>query len=81
MCNPVLIVGLVGYIWFVRSGQARPECLTCKFRPSPVPLSGIGKKGERERGAACTCGYKGVRADRPESVPGGAWFEVLWNLD
>ena len=25
--------------------------------------------------------YKGVRAVRPESVAGGACFEVLWNLE
>ena len=31
-------------------------------------------------GTACTGGYKGVRAVRPESVAGGWWFEVLWNL-
>ena len=30
---------------------------------------------------ACTGGYKGVRAVRLESVAGGGWFEVLWNLE
>ena len=30
---------------------------------------------------ACTGGYKGVRAVRPESVADGGWFEVLWNLE
>ena len=39
------------------------------------------KKGEGVRGAACTGGYKGVLAVRPESVAGGGWFEVLWNLE
>ena len=32
-------------------------------------------------GTACTGGYKGVRAVRPESVAGGGWFEVLWYLE
>ena len=32
-------------------------------------------------GTACTGGYKGVRAIRPESVAGGGCFEVLWNLE
>ena len=36
-------------------------------------------KGEEE-GGGCTGGYKGVRADRPESVGNGGCFEVLWNL-
>ena len=42
-----------------------------------VLLSGTGKKGEGVcvcvwgGGAACTGGYKGVRAVRPESVAGG----------
>ena len=34
-----------------------------------------------ERGVACTGGCKGVRAVKPESVAGGGWFEVLWNLE
>ena len=38
----------------------------------------VGGGGER---TACTCGYKGVRAVRPESVAGGGWFEVLCNLE
>ena len=33
------------------------------------------------RGTACTGEYNGVRAVRPESVAGGGWFEVLWNLE
>ena len=32
-------------------------------------------------GGACTGGYKIVRAVRLESVAGGRWFEVLWNLE
>ena len=43
------------------------------FWPSPVPLSGTGKKGGgngRGRGA-CTDGYKRVQAVRPGSVAGG----------
>ena len=31
--------------------------------------------------SACTGGYKGVRAVRPESVAGRGWLEVLWNLE
>ena len=38
-------------------------------------------KGEGVRGTACSGGYKGVRAVRLESVAGGGWFEVLWNLE
>ena len=38
---------------------------------------GGGSKG----GTTCTGGYKGVRAVRPESVAGGGWFEVLWNVE
>ena len=46
------------------------------------PLSGTGrKKGEGVTGTACTCGYKGVRAVRPESVAGRGWVEVLCNLE
>ena len=29
-------------------------------------------------GTACTGGYKGVRAVRPESVAGRGYSEVLW---
>ena len=32
-------------------------------------------------GGACTGGYKIARAVRLESVAGGGWFEVLWNLE
>ena len=44
---------------------------------------GQEKKGgwRSKGGTACTGGYKGVRAVRPESVAGGGWFEVLWNLE
>ena len=63
-------------------------CLTCTFRASccsarlsraQVPaFSGSSvrdrKKREGVRGTACTGGYKGVRAVRPESVAGGGWF-------
>ena len=81
--------------WLER-GQVRSECLTCRFRASccsarllraQVPAfagsSVRDRKKKRERlreGGACTGGYKGVRAVRPESVAGGGWFEVLWNL-
>ena len=41
----------------------------------------IKKRGIREGVAACTVGYKGVRAVRPESVAGGGCFDVLWNLE
>ena len=37
--------------------------------------------GTERGGTACTGGYKGVRAVQPESVAGGGWFEVLWNLE
>ena len=53
-----------------------------------VPLSRTrnkkegGIKGVRGGGGtACTSGYRRVRAVRPESVAGGGWFEVLWNLE
>ena len=41
------------------------------------------KGGEGSKGglAACNGGYKGVRAVWPESVAGGGWCEVLWNLE
>ena len=40
------------------------------------------KKGEGSKGGtAFTGGYKGVRGVRLESVAGGGWFEVLWNLE
>ena len=76
-------------------GQVRSECLTCTFRASycsarlsraQVPAFAVSsvrdrrKKGGREQGGtACTCGYNGLRAVRPESVAGGGWF--LWNLE
>ena len=41
----------------------------------------MGGGGGGVRGAACTGGYKGVRAVRPESVEGGRWFEVLWKFE
>ena len=41
---------------------------------------GQEKKGG-VRGDRLHSGYKGVQAVRPESVAGGAWFEVLWNLE
>ena len=37
--------------------------------------------GSKGGGTACTGGYKGIRAVRPESVAGGGCFEVLWNLE
>ena len=49
-------------------------CHGHKYRPSPVPLSGTGKKrgeGVRGGGGACTGGYKRVQAVRPGSVAGG----------
>ena len=76
----------------VRSGQSG---LTCTFRAScccarlsraqvPVSLFGTRKKkggGGSSGGTTCTGGYKGVQEVRPESVAGGGWFEVLWNLE
>ena len=80
-----------------RSGQVKSECLTCTFRASccSARLSlGTGtafvgssirdrrKRGEGVKGdRPCTGGYKGVRAVRPESIAGGGWFDVLWNLE
>ena len=77
----------LGFANVLRSGQVRSECLTCTFRASccsarlsraQVPafadssVRDRGKKGGRELGGtACTGGYKGVRAVRPESVAGG----------
>ena len=61
----------------VRSGQVRVFNVHIQSK-----LSGTGGKvGQGVRGSACTGGYKGVRAVRPESVTGGGWFEVLWNLE
>ena len=61
------------------------QCLTCTFRESccSARLSWAQDKrgGVRGGGTACTGGYNGVRAVRPESVAGGGWFEVLWNLE
>ena len=70
-------------------GQVRSECLMCYSEQAVVahPWSSVrdrnktGGGGSRGGGAACTGGYKGVRAVRPESVAGGGWFEVLWNLE
>ena len=75
----------------IRSGQVRSKCLTCTFRAScciarlsrgqvpasQVPLFGTGKKGGGGgvRRTACTGGYKGVRAVRPESVSCGGVME------
>ena len=46
-------------------------------RKSGEVIRGVGGGG----GTACTGGYKGVRAVRPELVAGGVWFELLWNLE
>ena len=67
--------------------QVRSECLTCTFRASccsaRLSWAGQGKKkgGGENKETACIGGYKEVRAVRPESVAGGGWFEVLWNLE
>ena len=80
-----------------QSGQVRSECLMCTFRASCCSArlftsTGIGlrrflcpgqekKGGGSKVGTACTGGYKGVRAVRPESVTSGGCFEVLRNLE
>ena len=84
--NTDLVCPLLQTPSLARSGQVRSECLTCTFRASccsarlsraQVPafagssVRDRGKKGEGIRGTACTGGYKGVRAVRPESVAGG----------
>ena len=57
-------------------------CHGHRYRPSPVPLSGTGKKrGEGVRGDCLHWQYKGVGAVRPESVACKGWFEVLLNLE
>ena len=66
------------------------ECLTCtfrvnccsvglrchghKYRPSPVPLSGTGKKGGGSKGDRLYWRVQGI---------GSRWrvFEVLWNFE
>ena len=75
-----------------RSGQVR--VFSVHIQNTPVTCTGTGsfvrdwnKDGEGVRGGgskgggACTGEYKGVQAVRPESVAGGGWFEVLWNLE
>ena len=37
--------------------------------------------GEELGETACTGGYKRILAVRVGSLAGGAWFEVLWNLE
>ena len=70
-----------------RSPHSEQAVVAHTCRPYPVPLSGTGKemeegvKGGGGGGTACTGGYKWVRAVWPESVAGGWWFEVLWNLE
>ena len=51
---------------FIIRGQVRSECLTCTYRASCF--------------SACLSRAQ-VRAVRLESVAGGWWFEVLWNLE
>ena len=81
----------------VRSGQVRSECFNCTFRANccsarlsrvqVLALAGFSVRNRKKKGGgskggtACTGGYKGVRAVQPESVAGGGWFEVLWNLE
>ena len=70
----------------------RASC--CSARLSWTQVSGFAGSSPRDRnkkkkeaegvrggGTACTGGYNGVRAVRSESVAGGGWFEVLWNLE
>ena len=64
-------------------GQVRSEFLTCTFRASccSARLSWAHAPGQETMGSACSDRYKGIRAVRLESVRGGGWFEVLWNLE
>ena len=39
------------------------------------------KWGMSKGGLPALAGNKGVQAVRLESVAGGGWFEVLWNLE
>ena len=72
------------YLWLyskkpLRQWNRKPTS-TITFTSSSVrdrEKKGGGNKG----GTACTGRYKGVRAVRLESVAGGGWFEVLWNLE
>ena len=54
----------------------RASCCSARLSRAQITvlLSGTGEQkggGEGLRGTACTGGYKGVRAVRPESVAGG----------
>ena len=66
----------------------RASCCSARLSRAQVPaVAGSSVRDRKEKGGgskggtACTGGYKGERAVRPESVTGGGWFEVSWNLE
>ena len=64
----------------------RERCCCARLLRAEVPaVAGSSVRDRKKKGGgggtACTDGYKGVQAVQPDSVAGGGWFEVLWNLE